>query len=74
MGLRSKLNKMKSFLFDEEEDEKEIKKTPKISLKKDVKKEKIKEEQDDFSKTQEIEELYFEDVSENSIEKTKEIN
>ena len=62
MGLRSKLNKMKSFLFDEEEDEKEIKKTPKISLKKDVKKEKIKEEQDDFSKTQEIEELYFEDV------------
>lgn len=73
MGLRSKLNKMKSFLFDEEEDEKEIKKTPKISLKKDIKKEKIKEEQDDFSKTQEIEELYFEDVSENSIEKTKEI-
>lgn len=73
MGLRSKLNKMKSFLFDEEDDDREVKKTPKISIKKDIKKEKVKEEQDDFSKTQEIEELYFEDVSENNVEKTSEI-
>lgn len=64
---------MKSFLFDEEDDDKEVKKAPKISIKKEVKKEKVKEEQDDFSKTQEIEELYFEDVSENNAEKTSEI-
>lgn len=62
MGLKSKLNKMKSFLFDDEEEE-NIKK-PKISLKKENKKEIEKEEEQNLSKTQDIEELYFEDVSE----------
>lgn len=62
MGLKSKLNKMKSFLFDDEEEE-NIKK-PKISLKKENKKEIEKEEERKLSKTQDIEELYFEDVSE----------
>lgn len=62
MGLKSKLNKMKSFLFDDEEEE-NIKK-PKMSLKKENQKEIEKEEEKKISKTQDIEELYFEDVSE----------
>lgn len=62
MGLKSKLNKMKSFLFDDEEEE-NIKK-PKVSLKKENQKEIEKEEEKKISKTQDIEELYFEDVSE----------
>lgn len=53
MGLKSKLNKMKSFLFDEEEDD------YKKSSKKVIKPK--KEEQEKFSDTVEIEELYFED-------------
>ena len=73
MGLKSKLNKMKSFLFDEEDDEKEVKKTPKLSFKKENKKSEIKNDQDDLSMTQEIEELYFEDVSEPKIKETPEI-
>lgn len=73
MGLKSKLSKMKSFLFDEEDEEKEIKRTPKRSLKNE-KKEQIVKEEEKFSETQEIEELYFEDVSETKgLEKTAEI-
>lgn len=64
MGLKNKLSKMKSFLFDEEEEV--VKKVPK----KPVKQEQILEES--FSDTAEIEELYFEDekkdvVKENTI-------
>lgn len=72
MGLKSKLNKMKSFLFDEEDDEKEERKVPKRSSRKETKKSEV-EKDDDFSKTQEIEELYFEDVSDTKLEKTSEI-
>ena len=62
MGLKSKLNKMKSFLFDDEE---ESVKKPKVAIKKDSKKEIEKEiEEKKLPKTQDIEELYFEDVSE----------
>lgn len=62
MGLKSKLNKMKSFLFDDEE---ESVKKPKVAIKKDNKKEIEKEiEEKKLPKTQDIEELYFEDVSE----------
>lgn len=60
MGLKSKLNKMKSFLFDDEE---ESVKKPKVVIKKDSKKE-IENEEKKLPKTQDIEELYFEDVSE----------
>ena len=73
MGLRSKLNKMKSFLFDEEDDEKEVKKVSKKPLRKESKKSEIKPVEEDLSRTQEIEELYFEDVSEPKLEETKEI-
>lgn len=72
MGLKSKLNKMKNFLFDEEDDEKEERKVPKRSSRKETKKSEV-EKDDDLSKTQEIEELYFEDVSDNKLEKTDEI-
>lgn len=53
MGLKNKLNKMKSFLFDEEDDDykRPSKKSSKV----------IKEETEEFSNTMEIEELYFED-------------
>lgn len=62
MGLKSKLNKMKSFLFDDEEES--VKKL-KVAIKKDSKKEIEKEiEEKKLPKTQDIEELYFEDVSE----------
>ncbi len=62
MGLMSKLNKMKSFLFDEEDDEKEIKKPSKKSLRLDKKEEIVKEPVKENKEN--IEELYFEDVSE----------
>lgn len=67
MGLMNKLNKMKSFLFDEEEEEKEEKRpSKKISKKEEKKERKII---DDFSNQpkESIEELYFEDISEESI-------
>lgn len=56
------MNKMKSFLFDEEEEEVPVKKP----LKKAPKKEEVKKitDEETFSKTQEIENLYLEDVSE----------
>ncbi len=63
MGLKSKLNKMKSFLFDEEDEESEVKKTPKLSFKRENKKDVEIKKQEELSNTQEIEELYFEDVS-----------
>lgn len=71
MGLKSKLNKMKSFLFDEEEEEVPVKKT----TKKVSKKEEVKKEVDDeaFSKTQEIDNLYLEDISEPEPVKAPEI-
>jgi len=64
MGLMNKLNKMKSFLFDEEEEEKEEKRPSKKMSKKEEKKE--RKVIDDFSNQQKesIEELYFEDISE----------
>lgn len=73
MGIMNKLNKMKNFLFDEEDDEKEIKKLDKKKLKqekenkKDIKTDSVKEENDG------IEELYFEDVSEENEEPEMEI-
>lgn len=73
MGLKSKLNKMKSFLFDEEDEEKEVKKTPKLSFKKENKREVEVKNEEDLSKTKEIEELYFEDVSEPKVTETSEI-
>ncbi len=68
MGLMNKLNKMKSFLLDEvDEDEKPKKsiiKMPKKESKHEVKKEII----DDDSKTKEMEEFDFEDISEKVID------
>lgn len=69
MGLMSKLNKMKSFLFDEEDDEKEVKKQPKKPVKKEdvipVRKEPIKPVKTE--EDEKIEELYFEDEKEDKI-------
>ena len=61
MGFMNKLNKMKSFLFDEEEEKEERKPSKKVS-KKDVKK-----EEPEKIKNNDIEELYFEDVSEPDV-------
>lgn len=64
MGIMNKLNKMKNFLFDEEEvEEKPVKKK---KYKKVVKNKEINSNNfdDDFDKTQEIENLYLEDLSE----------
>lgn len=63
MGLMNKLNKMKSFLFDEEDEEKEIKKSPKKNTKKEDKQEDLKMDYEP-KENDRIEELYFEDVSE----------
>lgn len=63
MGFMNKLSKMKNFLFDEEEvEDKQIKKQQKKSLKKVNTKSQTFE--DDFEKTQEIENLYIEDLPE----------
>lgn len=59
MGLKNKLNKMKNFLFDEEEDYNKSSKKSNKSL---------KEEKEDFSNTVEIEELYFEDEPKTIVE------
>lgn len=59
MGFMNKLNKMKNFLFDEEEvEEKPTKKHSKKSKEKSS-----KNIDNDFDKTQEIENLYLEDLS-----------
>lgn len=70
MGLKSKLNKMKSFLFDEEDDEKEYKKPQKKFLKSESI---VEKEDDEFSKTTEIEELSFDDDNEPNYEVVNEI-
>lgn len=71
MGLKSKLSKMKSFLFDEEEDDKEVKKVKKNPFKVDKKISNSIE--DDFSRTTEIEELSFDDVDTTSFDDAKDI-
>jgi len=71
MGFKNKLSKMKSFLFDEEDEEFEDKKVSK-KIKPEKKKEVdveidtklVVEEDDKFSNTQEIEELFFEEEPE----------
>lgn len=66
MGLKSKLNKMKNFLFDEEEEE--ISKQARIKGKLKEKKEEkdiIKKEKEDFD------DLYFEDISEPNIDNSE---
>lgn len=63
MGFMNKLNKMKNFLFDEEEvEDKPVKRQVKKSAK--SKEIKSKSFDNDFDKTQEIENLYLEDLSE----------
>lgn len=65
MGFMNKLNKMKSFLFDEEEvEEKPSKKQPKKLVKKQVSKPQKIDIDEEFEKTQEIESLYIEDLPE----------
>lgn len=64
MGLMSKLNKMKSFLFDEEEEKEEKKPLKKVN-KKEVKT--LPKEENKTSVKNDIEELYFEDISEPDI-------
>ena len=62
MSIKDKLGKMKSFLFDDEEDD-----SKKINIKKpgkDHKKEDVKGKDEELSKTKEIESMYFEDISE----------
>ena len=66
MGLKSKLNKMKNFLFDEEEEG--ISKQARIKGKLKEKKEEkdiIKKEKEDFD------DLYFEDISEPNIDNSE---
>lgn len=62
MGFKNKLNKMKSFLFDEEE-EKEVVKTPKIVKEKKEERKPVKVIEEDYE-TSNKDDLYFEDVSE----------
>lgn len=66
MGFMNKLNKMKSFLFDEE-DEKEVRKPSKKNHKKEEKIEGKKEEKLETKEIENVEELYFEDVSEEEL-------
>ena len=77
MGLMNKLSKMKSFLFDEEDEEKEVRKPSK----KIVKKEEKKEDYIDDLKTnvkpkkiEKVEDFYFEDVSEEETPKMPEVH
>ena len=62
MGFKNKLNKMKSFLFDEEE-EKEVVKTPKVIKEKKEERKPVKVIEEDYE-TSNKDDLYFEDVSE----------
>lgn len=69
----SKLNKMKSFLFDEEDEEKEVKKPVKKIIKKQEEQVEIKNEY----KPKEIkkqDEFYFEDISEDVIPAKTEVH
>lgn len=72
MGLMNKLNKMKSFLFDEEEEEKEIKKTSAKKEKIEDKKERIME--DSYEVQDKEEDFIFEDVSEEPVMSTPEVH
>lgn len=71
MGLKSKLSKMKNFLFDEEEIEKPEKKKVKKKVEEETDfviekpREKIKKYEDD--------DFFFDDVSDNEVEKTIEV-
>lgn len=70
MGLKSKLSKMKNFLFDEEEIEKpEKKKVKKKKEETDFIIEKPKEKIESY----EDDDFFFDDVSDNEIEKTIEV-
>lgn len=62
MGFKNKLNKMKSFLFDEEE-EKEVVKTPKVIKEKKEERKPVKVIEEEYE-TKDNDDLYFEDVSE----------
>lgn len=65
MGFKNKLNKMKSFLFDEEEIEE--KKAPVIIKEKKVEKKIFDEvKEDDYLNKKSMEDFYFEDVSDNN--------
>lgn len=66
MGLKSKLNKMKNFLFDEEEIEKPEKKNKNKRVE-----EVIVEKKDEEVK--EFDDFYFDDISEPEINDTKEV-
>lgn len=77
MGFKNKLNKMKSFFFDEDDEELEVKKVSK-KIKQEKKKEleidfdiESKDEEEALSNTQEIEELYFEEDEEEPYEEIK---
>ena len=73
----NKLSKMKSFLFDEEDEEKEVRKPSKKIVKKE-------EEKEDFiddlktnvkpKKIEKVEDFYFEDVSEEETPKMPEVH
>ena len=71
MGLKSKLSKMKNFLFDEEEIEKPEKKKikKKVEEETDFVIEKPKEKIDRY----EDDDFFFDDVSDNEVEKTIEV-
>lgn len=71
MGLKSKFSKMKSFLFDEEDDDKYEKKVKKNQFKTDRKI--LNNVEEDFSKTTEIEELSFDDVDTSSFDDTTDL-
>ena len=66
MGLKNKLSKMKSFLFDEEEEEKEEKKTVRKSLAHRQIKKMYEEKEKEQEKTKEASVLDFEDISGNT--------
>lgn len=70
MGLKSKLNKMKSFLFDDEEEKEPTKKLSQKGLMKEEKST-VKEEEKKLQK--EVDELYFEDVSEPELSEENDI-
>lgn len=75
MGLMSKLNKMKSFLFDEEEEEKEVKKAS--NKKERVEKPKERREKVEIfesNQKESIEELDFDDVVEHTIKVPNEVH
>ncbi len=76
MGFMNKISKMKSFFFDEVEEEDVKKSNTKTIVREravEEKKEKVVKTNEDLSKTQEVEELYFEDISDVVTPSPKEI-